>query len=431
MSHAPTWRPAPRPGLVPLYPFGFGTALGRSFAVLRGNPRVLLGFAVGVQAVASLVGVAIIGAAAGLTFSRLDTVPEFTDEFDAIMAGSIAITAVVTLVVTLALSALNVVVQGVVVAEVSRAVVGERATLGQLWSLVKPAFWRLAGYFLLQLAVVLVLVVVVLAPLFIGAVTEQWGVALISFPLMLAMIPLWAWLGTKLYLVPSAIVLERLGAFGGIRRSWQLTRGRFWPTFGVMVLISVIVSVAAGVVSTPLQLLTTFLPTILMPLGESESDPGPAIGVAVAVSLASAALQVLVSAIGTIVTGAGGALMYVDARMRREGLDLRLQSYIEQRELGAVALPDPWAFDPSQLAPPRPEFMPVAHAPYPAPYPASYPAPPPGHPPYGQPPYGQPPYGQPPYGQQPYGQQPYGQQPFAAPYPPYPPAPPAPPAGGS
>lgn len=370
MSTTHGWTPAPRAGLVPLYPFGFGTALGRSFSALRGNPKVLLGFAVGVQTIGTLAGLAIIGGVAAATFSRLDTVPQGSEDFDAILAGSTAITAIATILVSLALSAVSVIVQGVVVAEVSRAVVGERATLRQLWTLVGPAFWRLAGWFALQLAGMLALVVLVLVPLFAGAATEQWGVMLIALPLLFGMIPLWVWLGTKLYLVTPAIVLEGIGPIAGVKRSWVLTRGRFWATFGVMALINLLVGVASSVIGFPFQLLTSLVPSIVMPFGESTTDPGPAIGIGIGIAILSAALQVLVSAIGTIVAATGGALMYVDARMRREGLDLRLQSYVEQRELGAEPLPDPWAYDPSHVAPPRP---PLYGGPgFPGSYPPAY-----------------------------------------------------------
>ncbi|GAA3652968.1 hypothetical protein [Microbacterium marinilacus] len=374
MSQTTTWRPAPRPGLVPLYPFGFGTALGRAFSALRGNPKVLLGFAVGVQALASFVGVVVIGAVTALSFSRLDTVDRYSDAYDAILAGSTALSIVVTLVVTLALTALSVIVQGLVVAEVSRAVVGERGTLRMLWSMVRPAFWRLTGYFALQLAAVLLATAIVVSPVLIAAATGQWGLAFIALPLLLGMIPLWLWLGTKLYLVPSAIVLEHAGPIAGIRRSWTLTIGRFWPTFGVMVLISLIMGIASSLASSPLQLVSTFLPAVLWPLGTSGSDAAPAVAVTIALSLLGAALQLLVSAIGTIVSGTGGALMYVDARMRREGLDLRLQAYVEQRELGSTAQADPWAYDPSHAAPARPYGATPLHPEYPAyPGPQGYP----------------------------------------------------------
>jgi MFS family permease len=432
MSHGTSWRPAPRAGLVPLYPFGFGTALGRAFSALRGNPRVLLGFAVGVQTVASIVAVLLIGLVTWLAFSRLDTVEQYTDEYDAIAAGSVAIVVVVSIAVSLALTALSVIVQGVVVAEVSRAVVGERASLRELWALVRPAFWRLTGYFVLQLLAVLLVGAVIAVPFVAAITTEQWGLMAIAIPALLAVLPLWAWLGTKLYYVPSAIVLERARPFRAIARSWILTRGRFWPTFGVMILISVIMGVASSVVGIPLQLVSTLLPSILMPFGESTVDAGPAVALVIAVAVLSAALQLLISAISTIVSATGAALMYVDARMRREALDLRLQAYVEQRELGAGALPDPWAYDPSfatyaaqprYAAPPAYAAAPQGYPGQPAPgqYPA-YPAPPSHTAPAPQYPAYPPQYqAQPPqYPAQPPQE---GQAPPSAP--PYPPSPPS------
>ena len=55
MTTYPAWTPASRPGIIPLHPLSFGTILGRSFTALRQNPKVLLGFALCVQAVAYLV----------------------------------------------------------------------------------------------------------------------------------------------------------------------------------------------------------------------------------------------------------------------------------------------------------------------------------------------------------------------------------------
>ncbi|MBO3662052.1 hypothetical protein [Microbacterium stercoris] len=359
MTQDQSWRPAPRPGLVPLYPFGFSTALGKSFSALRGNPKVLLGFAVTVQTLAMLLGLGIIGLVAVATFSRLDTVEEFTPDYDAIMAGSIAIVAVTGFVVSLAISALSVIVQGVVVAEVSKAVVGERASLGTLWAMVRPRFWSLTGFFLLQMAAFIVVLAILAVPTVLGVAAEAYGWIGLTVVLGLAAIPLYAWLGTKLYLVPSVIVLEQAGPIAGIRRSWVLTRRRFWPTFGVMILISVIMSVASSITSAPLQLLSGFLPAVFVPFGEGDGDVGSTIALVVGLSLATSALQLLVSAITTIVSGTGGALMYVDARMRHEALDLRLQSYVEQRELGSISLPDPWTFDPSfarYASTPRPGF---------------------------------------------------------------------------
>ena len=68
MTAYPAWSPAPRPGIVPLHPFGFGTILGRSFVALRQNPKVLLGFALCVQVVSYIVLIVATGGVAFASF---------------------------------------------------------------------------------------------------------------------------------------------------------------------------------------------------------------------------------------------------------------------------------------------------------------------------------------------------------------------------
>ncbi len=45
-----TWTPAPKKGIIPLHPLTFGMLLGKAFAALRHNPKVLFGFAVATAA---------------------------------------------------------------------------------------------------------------------------------------------------------------------------------------------------------------------------------------------------------------------------------------------------------------------------------------------------------------------------------------------
>ena len=145
MSAHPAWTPAPRPGIIPLHPLGFGTILGRSFAALRHNPAVLFGFALGVQAIAFIILIVGIGGIGWLTFSRLDTLREGTDEFDAVLTGSALITGLAAFVLGLLATALQVIVQAVVVGEVSHAVVAEKLRISALWRQVRPSLGRLIG----------------------------------------------------------------------------------------------------------------------------------------------------------------------------------------------------------------------------------------------------------------------------------------------
>ncbi|WP_261166081.1 hypothetical protein [Microbacterium sp. Marseille-Q6965] len=354
MSGSSTWTPAPRGGLIPLQPLGFGTILGKSFAALRGNPKVLLGFAMVVQMVSTLLGLLIIGGVAFLTFSRLETVTDWADR-EAITAGATLITGAATLLVAIGLGVMGVIVQGVVIGEVSHAALGERATLGMIWRRVKPAFWRLLGYQLLVLLAAVLLIGLAVAGIagLAVALGDAGPVAAVVLILLAVFggILVGVWLTTKLYVAPSAIVLEGAGVFRAIGRAWTLTRGRFWPTFGVIVLISLIMSTAASIVGMPFTLLTSLLVPTFAPTG----DQGVAAIVSGIVSvLLAQVVTFLVQSIAVVVQGTSAVLVYLDLRMRREGIDLRMQRYIERRDAGDTALEDPYAYDPQAVAPVRP-----------------------------------------------------------------------------
>ncbi|MFG6445076.1 glycerophosphoryl diester phosphodiesterase membrane domain-containing protein [Microbacterium sp. P07] len=380
MTAYPAWTPASRPGIVPLHPLGFGTILGRSFVALRQNPKVLLGFALCVQVVGYLVLLAAIGGVALASFSRLETLQPGTDDFDAVLAGSIAATGITAFVFGLGSQALGVIVQGVVVSEVASAVIAEKPTLGEVWRRVKPVAWRLVGYsFLLAFATLLVIAVV-------GALLFAVGLAALPLAIVLGIlavlgaIPLSLWLTTKLLLVPAVIILEHARIRDAVPRSWRLTRDRFWSTLGVLVIVSVTFSAIAQVVSIPLSLVSTGFTTVISPTGEPE--PGAIVGFIVSTLLTQAA-TLLVQCVAVIVQSTATALIYVDCRMRHEGLDLDLRAYVERRDAGATDLADPFRENVGRVVGPRPPQYGYPAPGYAAPgYGApAYPAP--GYPPAG------------------------------------------------
>ncbi|WP_051192030.1 glycerophosphoryl diester phosphodiesterase membrane domain-containing protein [Microbacterium luticocti] len=447
MTATPTWTPASRPGIIPLHPLGFGTVLGRSFAALRRNPRVLLGFALVVQIAAFLVLIGAIGAISFWAFSRLDNVPLDSPDRDAISAGSVAITIVAGLVLGLAASALGVIVQGVVVADVARGALAEKLRLREIWQQVRPVAWRLIGYSLL-LSAAMVLVVAVIGGLVLGLATVAVPLAIaLTVLAVLGGIVAGFWISTKLALVAPTIILEKATIREGIVRSWRLTRGRFWPIFGIVVVIQLIFGTIAQVISFPFSLFGGILSAFIAPTGAP--DTSAIISMLVTVGAAEV-MVLLIQSIATVVQSTAYSILYIDCRMRHEGLDLDLLAYVERRDAGAHDLPDPYtqhigrAFArpvaapgypsvPGQPYPPgaypqAPGYPPQYGARMPQPYPSAQPPAPYGQAPqapYGQAPqapYGQAPqapYGQAPqapYGQAaqaPYGQAPYGQAPQA------------------
>lgn len=339
MTAYPAWTPASRPGIIPLHPLTFGTILGKSFAALRQNPRVLLGFALCVQTGAYLLLLVAIGAIAFASFSRLDTVRPGTDEYEAIAAGSTAITIVAGVVLALAVGVLSVIVQGIVVSEVAHAAVAEKLTLGALWRRVRPVVWRLIGYTLLLLLITVVAIALVGGVLFAIGVASPPAAAALVVLVVLGAIPLGLWLSTKLLLAPAAIILEHASVFGAIARSWTLIRGRFWPALGVIVLISLVFGVVGQVVGIPFTIIAAGFGTVIAPTG----DPGATGIVAIIVTgLLTQAVTLLIQSMALIVQATAAALIYIDCRMRREGLDLDLLAYVERRDAGATGLPDPY-----------------------------------------------------------------------------------------
>jgi hypothetical protein len=125
-----------------------------------------------------------------------------------------------------------------------------------------------------------------------------------------------------------AIVAERAGPFQAMGRSWELTRGHWWRTFGallVVVLISFVLAFA-----------------ILVALGAA---------IATSDSISELAFAVLITAVTIIVlavlyplTSAIVTVIYYDLRVRNEGFDLQLLA----RGVGS----DPSRFE---SAPERPE----------------------------------------------------------------------------
>ncbi len=339
MTAYPAWTPASRAGIVPLHPYGFGTILGRSFVALRHNPRVLLGFALVVQTVAYLIVTAALAAVAVASFARLDTLVPGSDEFDAVLTGSVALTGVAALVLGALAGTLSVLVQAVVVADVAAAVVAQKPTLRDAWRHVRPVFLPLLGYALLTLLAATVVLAV------LGGIAVLVGLALLPLGIVLGvlfalgLIPLYLWLATKLFLVPSAMILEGVGIRRAIVRSWVLTRRRFWSTFGVIVIISLAFGFIAQVISFPLGLLSGGISTIVAPTGAD--DPSSLVAFVV-IQLAGQIGILLVQCIAVVVQSTSAVLVYVDARMRVEGLDHDLAAYVEARDSGASGMRDPF-----------------------------------------------------------------------------------------
>lgn len=125
-------------------------------------------------------------------------------------------------------------------------------------------------------------------------------------------------------MVGTVIVLENKAGFDALRRGWDLTRRRFWPVMGYVVLLSLLVFViTAG---------PTFLLTYLASFVWSGFDPTAPVSMTnlPQAPLWATILQTLVTvALQTIILPiqlAAASVLYFDLRVRNEGFDLELAS---------------------------------------------------------------------------------------------------------
>ena len=334
------WTPPPKPGLIPLRPLTLGTLLGAAFQVLRRNPRPTFGFALLVTGAIFLLTIAIVGLVSFFAISR--TLNATGADAEALEAGSVAMI-VLSALVPMALSIVaTAILQGIISLEVARGTVGEKLRLRGLWRAARGRIGALIGWSLLVAVVILVAVavlgVIIAAVIDFGGTAGVVGGVLLGIFAVGGAVVLAAWLSTKLCLVPSILMLERLPLRAALGRSWSLTRGYFWKTLGIQLLVAVIIQTVASVVSAPLSILLGFGAALLNPNGDNTG----LIVAAVVLYLLTIILSVVFGAITAVVQSATPALIYIDIRMRKEGLDLELSRFVEARQAGDTSVADPY-----------------------------------------------------------------------------------------
>ena len=304
----PFWTTAPgTSGIVPLRPLTLGDILGGAFRGIRFNPPSTMGLTlvitVGIQLVAALL------AAAGLVWSGAG--PSLLDPAQ---LGNLFETASGALTVAVAFGlfaggnvlgtfVLTSMVSYVVCEGVAAHRVTPRETLRRLGRRLGAT---LAYGGLVSLAVVVGIGLAGGLVVAIGADSGA-GVAVGMLAGLVALIVAFP-LSVKLMFALPVIAVEGLGPIAAIGRSWRLTHNRFWRTFGISLLASFIVQMAASVMSQLLSVVSLLV---------SMDNPAAASVGLLATSLLATTLTVPLQAGVT-------ALLYVDARIRDEGLDIAL-----------------------------------------------------------------------------------------------------------
>lgn len=269
-----------RPGLPRLGPMTVSDVLDGAFSILKAAPATIIAFTA-----AFAVPVQILGAWLQRDLLNGESLLDLIDAGDSSLggvdqAGWSSTWAQVVLLFGPSL-ALVFVASGIV-RLVGAWHVGRDLSLGELLRGSLPMAWPLlASWALVHLA-------------------EGFGMLLCGFPAVAVM----TW-----FLVTAPVVgAERLGPIAAMRRSARLVSRRFWPVLGL--------SLLSGIVAALFGYALGLVPTVLSLL----------IGTGGLGWLVTAAAGVLTSLITMPVVAGTTVLIYLDLRVRTEGLDLELDA---------------------------------------------------------------------------------------------------------
>ncbi|MEU9032833.1 hypothetical protein AB0D46_36085 [Streptomyces sp. NPDC048383] len=324
--------PTAKPGVIPLRPLGAGDIISGSFSTLGRYWKQLGGVFLAVHGIWLLIVVAAVGIAFAAVHEHVAPVFDATDGrapdrehlTPILLAGATLLFLLVVLGITSL--ALSVSLHQTVL---RNAVLGRPVAFRALWR----ATWRrapaVAGTVvlggLIAAAPMLVVMAVWLPMTIAGAGASDDSapgtVVLLPFLLILTM-PLMVWLTTLFGLAPAAAVMEPAGPVTALRRSARLVKGDWWRVFGVTMLAGLIAGLVAWLIQLPFHLVALFT---LIPAVSDVPDGGvPPLG-----ALFLFVLLVLVGGIGGQLVQTGfmqlvSGLLYVDLRIRREGLAAEL-----------------------------------------------------------------------------------------------------------
>src|SRR5690625_916489 len=305
----PAFRPmqSHRPGIIPLRALRLTEILDGAFKALRHNPKVMFGVTLPVAAVAALLQ--------ALMMLRLFDTLEYDylmGNFESDPTGVTGLFDDSVLWLGVAFAALNMLaiplVTGVLTVSVSRSSLGKKLTIGETMQLIKGRKAALVGASFLSSLIALVPAGLMILALIVLFNAPSAILVLGIFGLGLLVLAATFYLITRLLLVPQVVVLERQPVFAAFKRGWLLTRGSFWRVLGIYLLATLIASVVSSIITTPMSILLGLVATMSLTLS----------------SYIAGATTIVTLLITIPFSAAVASILYIDIRMRKEGLDIEL-----------------------------------------------------------------------------------------------------------
>ncbi len=292
----------PAPGGIPLRPLDLGDIYSGAVTSARRNPTATFGLAAILVTISGVLG----------TLIRIAERPN----------NNGALELLVFLISLLAQFTLT----GMLTTVIGHGVLGRKIGIGEAWSTARIG--SVIGAALLLLLIGIGIFVPVFVLVIALAAAHANGLALaVGILGTIGTLVAYIFIGVRLCLTMPAVVLERLGPGGAIGRSWRLSSDSFWRLFGIKLLTFIIIIIAIFIIELPFGL-----------AGGGLAFYG---GITPEKIAAESTALIILTALGGIVASTimypmkcgVTVLLYLDLRMRREGLDLALQNAAQGHQL--------------------------------------------------------------------------------------------------
>lgn len=306
------------PPVIPFRPLTVGDLFSGTFAAIGLNPSVMFTISVATMAV--------IGLFAGLLAAWVGP-PMATDLSvtvaggayeDSLVAGPLSAWQMLSEnVVSLLTAGATLLVTGALVLVVTSEVVGRKLDLANTFAALRPVIWKLLGTALLVWLILFgVMFGAILLAVLGGVLLSQIGfdigfLVLLGVLTVFGLIAVVMWLGVRFYYATVVAVVESASPVQALKRSWALTQKAFWRTLGRGILIGLVVGVATGILGAVVVALTMLLGTVI-PTG--------------LLLFLSAFISMVIAGVVMPISASYISLMYVDQRMRTEGIAPSLEA---------------------------------------------------------------------------------------------------------
>lgn len=323
-----------KPGIIPLRPLSIGDIYQGAFAAIKTNTRTMFGFTAALLGVVLVISIGINYLIINLVLPNyLSSNSPYATAFTS-LSGSFS-----QLGGTLLQALATVLLSGLIVVAVSRSVLGRVASSKEVWERTKSKFLPLIGLNIITSIISGLMMIIGIAVFFVllagvasTAKTERelfqdLGIMLVGLLILMVISALVSYyLSIKFSVASPAMVLENLGVFAAIGRSWSLTRGNFWRLFGINILTAIITSMVAGIFGG----IAGALSAIFVVVGSSSPED------MLASLNTTYILAMVMSTIAQLLilpfTSSVNALLYIDLRMRKEGLDVELRNAVAEQQ---------------------------------------------------------------------------------------------------